>query len=388
VGNALSGSFGAGLGGLARFLPAMAAGTGAVNAVKVSVDRKRAAMALAAVSSEDLGDQMDRLRELAKDPALGFDQVVAGTTRLQAVGFSAEQSEAAIREMGNALALVGGGKEQLDGVLLALTQIVAKGTVSAEEINQIAERLPQIRSLMVEAFGTSDTTMLQEMKLGAEEFVNGVVEAASKLERAQATSASAISNLGDEWKNLMQTIGDTVEPVLGPVLGLMSKLIAMAGDVIQVTASAVSTVGFEAGLMLEGLSPEQRAEARRIAAEPGSAASGQKAEADGKGTGSEATQAELFAKKAAREKALKEQEALSEKLADQREAQIVRDREKRAREREQDQREVEGLRERASAGEFLLKSPEEQAKQLRDQLSQSLDLIFRARRISNGGSRR
>lgn len=388
MGNALSGSFGAGLGGLARFLPAMAAGTGAVNAVKVSVDRKRAAMALAAVSSEDLGDQMDRLRELAKDPALGFDQVVAGTTRLQAVGFSAEQSEAAIREMGNALALVGGGKEQLDGVLLALTQIVAKGTVSAEEINQIAERLPQIRSLMVEAFGTSDTTMLQEMKLGAEEFVNGVVEAASKLERAQATSASAISNLGDEWKNLMQTIGDTVEPVLGPVLGLMSKLIAMAGDVIQVTASAVSTVGFEAGLMLEGLSPEQRAEARRIAAEPGSAASGQKAEADGKGTGSEATQAELFAKKAAREKALKEQEALSEKLADQREAQIVRDREKRAREREQDQREVEGLRERASAGEFLLKSPEEQAKQLRDQLSQSLDLIFRARRISNGGSRR
>jgi tape measure domain-containing protein len=175
------------IGSVRAFAPALtavAAFRQGVEAVSVSMERQRAEMALGAVSTQDVGDQLDRLRELGESPGLGFDQVVAASTRLQAVGISAELAEKAILEMGNALALVGGGKEQLDGIMLAMTQIVAKGVISAEEINQIAERLPQIRRLMQDAFGTADTEALQKLGIGSEEFIAGIVEAAGELERA------------------------------------------------------------------------------------------------------------------------------------------------------------------------------------------------------------
>jgi tape measure domain-containing protein len=237
VGGGPGGAGGGGIGGgimgtvigsvraFAPALTALAAFRQGVEAVSVSMERQRAEMALGAVSTEDVGDQLDRLRELGESPGLGFDQVVAASTRLQAVGISAELAEKAILEMGNALALVGGGKEQLDGVMLAMTQIVAKGTVSAEEINQIAERLPQIRRLMQDAFGTADTEALQKLGIGSEEFIAGIVEAAGELERAAMTSSSAMSNLQDDWKDFMQSMGDFAEPAMLPIFETLSGLL-------------------------------------------------------------------------------------------------------------------------------------------------------------------
>jgi tape measure domain-containing protein len=216
------------IGSVRAFAPALtavAAFRQGVEAVSVSMERQRAEMALGAVSTQDVGDQLDRLRELGESPGLGFDQVVAASTRLQAVGISAELAEKAILEMGNALALVGGGKEQLDGIMLAMTQIVAKGVISAEEINQIAERLPQIRRLMQDAFGTADTEALQKLGIGSEEFIAGIVEAAGELERAAMTSSTAMSNLKDDWKDFMQSMGDLAEPAMLPIFETLSGLL-------------------------------------------------------------------------------------------------------------------------------------------------------------------
>lgn len=226
---------------LAPAAAALAAFRIGVDAVSVSMERQRAEMALGAVSVEDVGTQLERLRDLGESPGLGFDQVVAASTKLQAVGISAELAEKSIAEMGNALALVGGGKEQLEGVMTALTQIVSKGTISAEEINQIAERLPQIRRLMQEAFGTADTEALQKMGLGTEEFISGIVDAAAELERATTTSSEAMSNLQDDWKDFMQSIGDTVEPVLKDLFEGLSVLLNLAqGSVKSVYENIVT----------------------------------------------------------------------------------------------------------------------------------------------------
>lgn len=212
---------------------AMAAFRTGVDAVSIAMERQRAEMALGAVSTEDVGDQLERLAELGQDPGLGFDQVVAASTRLQAVGISAELAEKTIAEMGNALALVGGGKEQLDGVMLALTQIMAKGKVSAEEINQIAERLPQIRTLMQDAFGTADTEVLQKMGISGEELLVGITTSAEKLERAIVTSSEALSNLQDQWKQTLQDIGDLMEPAMTPIFNTLSSLLAKSTEVVR-----------------------------------------------------------------------------------------------------------------------------------------------------------
>jgi len=239
--------------GLLPAVTALGAFRVGIDAVSTSMERQRAEMALGAVSTEGVSDQLERLAELAEAPGLGFDQVVSGSTRLQAVGLSAKQAEETILEMGNALALVGGGKDQLDGVLLALTQIVAKGTVSAEEINQIAERLPQIRSLMEDAFGTADTEALQKMGIGAEEFIAAVTDAAGNLERATATSSEAMSNLQDDWKAFMQSVGDTAEPLLAPVFETLSEFLEKAAVGVKELAAESEKIVSNASIQFQKL---------------------------------------------------------------------------------------------------------------------------------------
>lgn len=154
--------------------------------VVAAFDRMTRGMTTLEGSATGAKFRMDELREASKLPGLDFEQAVQGDIRLRSVGVSAELSKKALIEMGNALSLAGGTSADLDGVVLALTQIISKGKVSAEEINQIAERVPQVRAVMQDMFGTADTETLQKMNIDAETFVATLVEGFGKLERAQA----------------------------------------------------------------------------------------------------------------------------------------------------------------------------------------------------------
>jgi tape measure domain-containing protein len=158
-------------------------------------------------SSKALSAQVARLEQLAKAPGLGFDQLIQGVTRLEAAGFSAKQSEEALKQFGNALALVGGQKSDLDGVALALTQIKSKGVISAEEINQIAERVPQVRQAMKAAFGTASSEEIQKLGITANQFVDGITKSLEKLPRATGGLQNALDNIDDSFKKAGRTIG-------------------------------------------------------------------------------------------------------------------------------------------------------------------------------------
>lgn len=229
--------------GLARLGGVAAAGAVALDSLRSAMTRQSQVAGLTGVSLENVSDQIERLEEMAKLPGLGFDQALQGSIKLQAVGQSASQAEAIIREMGNALALVGGGSQDLEGVILAITQIISKGKVSAEEINQIAERLPQVRALMKEAFGTADTDALQKMGIESEVFIDGLVTAASGLPRATATSKTEFENLKDAWKSLMVELGSGPEGMLGDLFGGLSKGLAGIEDWVDKVKSSWSGLG-------------------------------------------------------------------------------------------------------------------------------------------------
>jgi tape measure domain-containing protein len=184
----------------------------------VKYDSLRLGMVSLTGSVEAATDRMSELRTLAKDPGLGFEQVVETDIRLRSAGISASVSERAIREFGNALAVVGKGKEELDGVALALSQIASKGKVSAEEINQIAERVPQIRTVMKDVFGTADTEKLQKMGITSEEFIDRVVKGLEKIPRAIIGLQGKWDNLTDVMTSRLADIGTGIaEGMLGPL---------------------------------------------------------------------------------------------------------------------------------------------------------------------------
>jgi tape measure domain-containing protein len=173
----------------------------------IAFDSNIRGLAAYAESTNSLRAQVGRLEQMAKAPGLGFDQLIQGVTRLEAAGFSAKQAEGALKQFGNALALVGGQKSDLEGVALALTQIKSKGVISAEEINQIAERVPQVRQAMKDAFGTASSEEIQKLGITASQFVDGITKSLQKLPRATGGLQNALDNIDDSFKKAGRTVG-------------------------------------------------------------------------------------------------------------------------------------------------------------------------------------
>jgi tape measure domain-containing protein len=185
----------------------------------IRMDSLRRSMDTATGSAAETEREFERLRESARRPGLGFEQAIEGSVRLQSAGLSADLARRSLEEFGNALASVGKGKAELDGVNLALSQIAAKGKVSAEEINQIAERVPQIRTVMKNAFGTANTEELQRMGIDSQTFITRIVEAMAKLPRAAGGLQNSIDNLDDSWKQFLQGSGAGTAGVISTAAG-------------------------------------------------------------------------------------------------------------------------------------------------------------------------
>lgn len=196
----------------------------------LTADDNRQAMLAVEGSLEGVTARLETLREIARSPGLGFTQVVEADVKLRSVGMTAAESGRAIFEIGNALALVGKGKADLDGVLLALTQIVSKGKISAEEINQIAERVPQIRTILKTAFGTADSEALQGLGLSVDEFIRRTIDGFAQLPRAIGGLRNSWENLGDTISQVAATLGEAVVPDLIVFMEELAGWLSKNGD--------------------------------------------------------------------------------------------------------------------------------------------------------------
>jgi tape measure domain-containing protein len=183
----------------------------------VKLDSLKRGLTSVAGSSEAAERQLVRLKEVAKLPGLGFHEAIEGATRLQAAGLSAELAENALKGFGNALATVGRGKADLQGVILALGQIQSKGKISAEEINQIAERVPQIRKILQEVYGTADTEKLQKAGLDATQFITDITGRLNQLAPVTGGIQNQLENLQDNIQEAFSTVGEAIIPVVSQI---------------------------------------------------------------------------------------------------------------------------------------------------------------------------
>lgn len=97
-------------------------------------------------------------------------EATANITRLGAAvlgaGGTMNDATYAFRAITESIKATGGNAEQVDGALLALTQVFSKGKVSAEELNQIAERLPGTFTLFAKATGKTGPELQKALQQG------------------------------------------------------------------------------------------------------------------------------------------------------------------------------------------------------------------------------
>lgn len=98
------------------------------------------------------------------------EEAIGGLTRLTAAvrgaGGTVMDSSFAFRAINEAVKATGGNAEKADGAVLALTQVFSKGKVSAEELNQIAERLPGTFTLFAQAAGKAGPELQKALEQG------------------------------------------------------------------------------------------------------------------------------------------------------------------------------------------------------------------------------
>jgi tape measure domain-containing protein len=146
------------------------------------------------------GVSLNEIKQTAKLPGLGIEEAGKATINFLSVKYAADLSNRAVREFGNALVYSGRGKEDLAGIANAFAQMKGKGIISAEEVNQLAERLPMIRDLMQSAFGTSSTEAIQKLGITADEFLGKIVTQLEKLPRVSGGFKTAWENIIDSVK--------------------------------------------------------------------------------------------------------------------------------------------------------------------------------------------
>lgn len=211
-------------------------------------------------SSEKAAVQFERLKKVAELPGLGFKEAVQGAVNLQAAGFSAATAERALKAFGNALATIGKGRAELDGVVLALSQIQSKGKFSAEELNQLAERLPQIRVAIKQAFGTASTEDIQKLGLTSEQIIEKIIAEFEKLPQVTGGLRNSFENLRDNAERALAAIGDALAPAANSAIKAIEPLIAKAGELargfaalpepIQQATIALVGIGIASGPLL------------------------------------------------------------------------------------------------------------------------------------------
>ena len=239
----------------------------------VRYDRLKIGLAAVAGSSKEAEIQLRRLEQVAKLPGLSFEGAIAGSTALQAAGLNAILAERSLLAFGNALVTVGKGADDLKGVNLALTQIVTKGTGFGQELRQLAERLPQIRKAMKDAFGIGSVQDFARLNLTATQFIEGIVEEFEKLPKVAGTVSNELENLGIAFDRLKAEIGKTMLGITqGTAKGLtgiidtlrtiipfweqyQDQVGVVMGNIVTLAVAATGTMFTEMSALIIKLSP-------------------------------------------------------------------------------------------------------------------------------------
>lgn len=192
-----------------------------------------------------LTEQMKRLEEIAKLPAINLEQTIMGFIQFRSAKLSAQEAEKALIGLAKAAAAVAATPEQFGRATVALQQLANSPKPMQEEINQLRESLPNATALLDKAFGKSRAEDLAELGITGKQAAMGFLEAASQLATTSGGIGNAIVNMEDAFRKLNESIGLVVAKFLdafGPTIQNMVLNAAAVFEKFSKNAGAVESV--------------------------------------------------------------------------------------------------------------------------------------------------
>lgn len=234
--------------------------SGAIQVATVTLNRFFAQTRdLGQTSSEFLGN----LRKLALETPFEFEGLAETSRRILAMGVDADDTVGIMTELADAVAAVGGGQGEIDGVVRALSQLSSKGRVDLQDFRQISENLPSL-SRQMQIQGVIDE--LNELHPGLNATIadfedlrksgqitgkvlrDGIIRAigdipgvAGAARAASRTLQGSLSNLADfatiEFSRAFAGLGGIIADELNAAFGSVTE-----GDALTPLAAAIRQV--------------------------------------------------------------------------------------------------------------------------------------------------
>ena len=205
---------------------------------------------------------LNNVRTLSDKYAISQVDTIKNFTKLQASasasGFSVEDVTKAYEGLTAGTIATGGNQEKLNGIMLAASQVFAKGKVAAEEIRgQVSERLPGAMAVFADSMGISGKALdklLQEGKVTMEDFLN-FTKHLGKIHKETADkmvkdSSNAGQRLSKEWDDLMINMGAITQPVGA---ALQTMLAGVLGQINNVSEKLIKLMGLTKEAQIESV---------------------------------------------------------------------------------------------------------------------------------------
>ncbi len=220
---------------------------------EASVNAERLRMGLG-FATGNAADDIDYLRKLTQRLGLQFDTTASSYMKFAAAARQTSLEGSGARQVfesvSKAAAVMGLSAEQSEGALLALQQMISKGTVSAEELRgQLGERLPGAFQVAARSMGVTTQElgrMLEQGRVLSEDFLPRFArqleqELGGAAEKAGDRLEASANRMSNAWAGLKQQIGDS------GVSGFLAGQVNILTDAMDDAARSIRKARDEGG---------------------------------------------------------------------------------------------------------------------------------------------
>lgn len=175
--------------------------------------------------AEEAETMIKDLQTMGAKTPFEFEGLDKSAKLLKAMGVESENLIPYLTNIGDAVSAIGGSQETLEGVSMAIGQMLTKGKVSAEEMNQLAERGIPAWELMAEKLGMSKQELMDlssQGKIYADEAIPALMSA------IEEEFGGAMEKQSQTFNGQMSTLKDNLQMIMGQIAGPIFDIIKKA----------------------------------------------------------------------------------------------------------------------------------------------------------------
>lgn len=163
-------------------------------------------------SAQQADTFLKQLQQFAATTPFEFPDVLKASQRFLGMGVAANEVIPMLRDISTVVSAMGGGTEQINRVTVAISQMIAKNRVSAEEMNQLSEAGVQGWQMLAKGL---DLPIAQVMKLAEEGQISAAtfMDAWKKAANTPEMLASA-KNMESTWQTATSNMKDGIAQFL------------------------------------------------------------------------------------------------------------------------------------------------------------------------------